>query len=80
MLLIRYAWRAAHERRHVWCGVAIGLLLFKPQLALLFLLLFFVTKRWRSLAAATGVAAATFVAGAAVAGWESPATWLSRAQ
>jgi len=80
VLLLALAWRAAHEQRHVWCGVAIGLLLFKPQLALLFLLLLLVTKRWRSLAAAAGVTAATFVAGAAVAGWDWPATWLSRAQ
>jgi len=80
VLLIALAWRAVHERRQVWCGVAIGLLLFKPQLALLFLLLLFVTKRWRSLAAAAGVAGATFLAGAAVAGWDWPVTWLSRAQ
>jgi hypothetical protein len=80
VLLIALAWRAAHDGHDVRAGVFIGLLLFKPQLAVLFLLLLLVTRRWRAIGGAAGVGVAWWVAGVPLlgVGWVRP--WLDRAQ
>jgi hypothetical protein len=74
---------AAHyDRRGDWIGsgLAVGLLLYKPQFGLLFFALLILRRRWRSAAVATGVAAAMGVASTAVLGVDWLDDWLSPAR
>jgi hypothetical protein len=76
LLLIAGAWRLLHDDRDVAAGVALGLLLFKPQLAIPILAFVAVSSRWRAIGTATLVGAATWAVNAVIlgAGWVS--TWL----
>ena len=76
LLLLVAAWRASSRDRDVLAGVFLGLLLFKPQFAVLAVALWGVTGRWRTVAGFGAVAAATwaFTAAFAGAGWVS--NWL----
>lgn len=74
LLLLVGAWRASAAGRDGLAGVLLGLLLFKPQFALLAVALWGIAGRWRSVVAFAGVAAATWAFTAAFAG----AGWVSR--
>lgn len=76
LLLIAAAWRLLHDDREAAAGVALGLLLFKPQLAIPFLVFAAAGQRWRALGSAAAVGAATWVAGAAILGPDWVAQWL----
>jgi hypothetical protein len=68
LLLLAAAWRAEHDDRDALGGVALGLLLLKPQLGAIVLALQLVRRRWRPVAVAAGVGAALFAVGVAVSG------------
>jgi hypothetical protein len=72
-VLIYRAVRRAHERE---AGVWAALGLFKPQLFLVFPLLFVVSRRWRSLAAYAGVAAVLGILSLLVVGADGIASWV----
>ncbi len=74
LLLLVGAWRASAAGRDGLAGVLLGLLLFKPQFALLAVALWGAAGRWRSVLTFAGVAAATWAFTAAFAG----ADWVSR--
>lgn len=76
LLLIAAAWRLLHDDREAAAGVALGLLLFKPQLAIPLLVFVAAAGRWRAIGAAALVGAATWVAGAAILGVGWVGTWL----
>ena len=52
LFLLAWSWRAAHDGNDGWAGVALGLLLYKPQYAVPVLGLHVVVRRWRTVAAA----------------------------
>lgn len=74
LLLLVGAWRLSAAGRDGLAGVLLGLLLFKPQFAVLAVALWAVARRWRAVAAFAGVAAATWAVTAAFAG----AGWVGR--
>jgi hypothetical protein len=74
LLLLVCAWRASSEDRDGLAGVFLGLLLFKPQFALLSILLWVCARRWRAVPAFAGVAALTWL----VTAWFAGAGWVSR--
>jgi hypothetical protein len=76
LLLIAGAWRLLHDDREAAAGVALGLLLFKPQLAVPLLVFVAAAGRWRAVAAAAAVGAATWVAGALILGPGWVGDWL----
>ncbi len=76
LLLVAAAWRLLHDDREAAAGVALGLLLFKPQLAIPLLVFVAAAGRWRAIASATVVGAATWVAGALILGVGWVGTWL----
>lgn len=61
------------ERRRWLAGVALGLLLFKPQYALPMLALLLIRGEWTVGLIAGAMGGAEYLAGAAVAGWSWPA-------
>jgi Glycosyltransferase family 87 len=68
LLLLAGSWRAVYEDRPALAGVLLGLQLFKPQVALLFLLLHVLDRRWKLVAAFCATGAVTWIVCAAVAG------------
>ena len=68
LLLLAASWRAVHDSHDLAAGFALGLLLFKPQLAMVFLLLHMLARRWRVLVGAAVGAALLWSASAAVMG------------
>ncbi len=66
-LLMGVFW-GLRRRRSVAAGVFVGLLLYKPQFALLPALLLVARRDWKAVASAAAVAAAQYVAGALVSG------------
>jgi hypothetical protein len=68
LLLLVAAWRASSAGRDGWAGVFLGLLLFKPQFAVLALLAWVVGGRWRAVPTFAAVAAGTWAVTAAFAG------------
>lgn len=76
LLLLVGAWRASTSGRDGLAGVLLGLLLFKPQFALLAIALWAVARRWRAVATFAAVAAATWAFTAAFAGADWVASWL----
>ena len=76
LLLVAAAWRLLHDDREAAAGVALGLLLFKPQLGIPLLLFVAASRRWRALAAAAGVGVATWVVNALILGPDWVTTWL----
>lgn len=71
-VLVAGAWRALTEERELLAGACLGALLYKPQLAVLFLAAPLVSRRWRVVAGACWSAAALWVLSAATMG----VTWL----
>jgi hypothetical protein len=73
LLLLVGAWRASTGGRDGLAGVLLGLLLFKPQFAVIAVALWALARRWRAVASFAAVAAATwgFTALFAGAGWVS---------
>jgi len=76
LLLLVGAWRASASQRDGLAGVLLGLLLFKPQFAVLAVALWALMRRWRTVAAFAGVAAATWAFTAAFAGTGWVSHWL----
>lgn len=76
LLLIAMFWRGLHDGRDVPAGIAAGLLLFKPPLALPFLGALVLARRWRALAVALATTVALYAVGAAITdvGW--PWRWV----
>lgn len=68
LLLLVLAWRASATGRDGWAGVALGLLLYKPQFAAIALAVWVIGGRWRALPTFAGVGAATWAITAAFAG------------
>jgi len=76
LLLLIGAWRASRSGRDGLAGVLLGLLLFKPQFALLAVAAWAVARRWRTVAAFAATAAATWGVTAAFAGVGWVSDWL----
>jgi hypothetical protein len=76
LLLLIGAWRASLAGRDGLAGVVLGLLLFKPQFALLAIAAWAVDRRWRAVATFGATAAATWVVTAAFAGTGWVSGWL----
>lgn len=74
LLLLVAAWRLSASGRDAWAGVSLGLLLFKPQFAVVAVVLWAAARRWRAVAGFAAVAVATWALTAAFAG----AGWVSR--
>jgi len=75
LLLVAAAWRATWAGQGLLAGVALGLMLFKPQFALPLIGLFAVGRHGRALVGVAGTAAGLWAAGAAVGGWAWPWEW-----
>ena len=76
LLLLVAAWRTSSNGRDALAGVFLGLLLFKPQFAVLAVALWAVTGRWRTVAGFAAVAAATWAFTAAFAGADWVSNWI----
>ena len=74
LLLLAGAWRALHDDDELLAGVCLGALLYKPQLAILFLAAPIVSRRWRVVAGACLSALALWALSAATMGvsWVGP--------
>ncbi|MEM9519592.1 MAG: glycosyltransferase family 87 protein [Actinomycetota bacterium] len=75
LLLIAVAWRAWHEDRDDIAGLALALLLFRPQYALPLLGLALLDRRFRTLATAAVGAGLVWIANAALVGPGWITTW-----
>jgi hypothetical protein len=78
-LLLALAWRARHERREFVAGIALGLMLYKPQLAVPSIVVFLFAGGWACLAGVGAVAAAYYLGSVPVGGWDWPLWWLDQA-
>lgn len=76
LLLVAASWRLLHDDRDLAAGVALGLLLFKPQLGIPLLVFVAAASRWRAIGSAAAVGALTWVAGAIILGPDWVTTWL----
>jgi hypothetical protein len=76
LLLIAAAWRLLHDDRDAAAGAALGLLLFKPQLAIPLLVFVAAGGRWKAIGSAALVGAATWVVNAAILGVGWVGAWL----
>lgn len=76
LLLIAATWRLLHDDREVAAGVALGLLLYKPQLAIPLVVFVAASGRWRTLAGTVVTGIATWLVGAAILGVGWVGTWL----
>ena len=74
LVLLAGAWRALHDDRPLVAGLCLGALLYKPQLAVLFLAAPLVSRRWRVVAGAGGSALGLWALSAATmgVGWLGP--------
>lgn len=79
VLLIAVCWRALHDDQDLAAGVAIGLLLYKPQFALPLMGLVLLGRRWQATASAVATGALLWAVGAAVMGGNWLAAWWSEA-
>ena len=76
LLLVAWIWRSLHDEREIPAGIAAGLLLFKPPLALPFLGVFLLARRYRAVLAGTGTAVVLYLVGAALTGPSWPSAWV----
>ena len=76
LLLLVAAWRATAADRDALAGVFLGLLLYKPQFAVLAVALWAVTRRWKTVAAFAAVAAGTWGFTALFAGGDWVSRWI----
>jgi hypothetical protein len=79
MLLVAAAARLDGDGHDVAAGLAVALLLAKPQFGVPMLALLVVGRRWRMVAAGVGGAGVLYLAGAALAGFGWVGEWWSRA-
>ncbi len=68
VLLLAGIWRALHEDREVLAGIAIGLLVYRPQYALPMIGLVLLSKHWRAVIASISTIVATWVLTASTRG------------
>jgi hypothetical protein len=80
LLAVAAFWRALHDDRDVLAGICLGLLLVKPQLALVFIGLQLVSRRWKALGGVGLGAAGLWLASAVLAGPGWLSQWWSHAQ
>lgn len=85
VLVLAVVWRSLHDGHDVVAGVAIGLLVFRPQYAIPMIGLVLLARHWRTVASALGTIAATWVLTAAVRGtgwfsawWEQVGPFIER--
>lgn len=78
VLLVTASWRFARDGRDELAGVALGLLLFKPQYAVPLIGLHLVRGRWRLVGASGLVAIVWWLAGAAMLGTSWTGDWLQQ--
>ena len=76
VLLFAVVWRSLHDDREVPAGIAAGLLLFKPPLALPLLGGLLLARRFGAVVSAAVTGAALYVVGAVLTGWSWPSAWL----
>ena len=76
LLLFAVVWRALADDREVVAGLAVGLLLYRPQYALPLIGLLLVRRHLTAVASASAVAAATWAISAAVLGVGWVSEWL----
>jgi hypothetical protein len=72
LLLWVAAYKAVSKGHHAWAGVALGLLLFKPQYALPLIGLLLLRRRYRTVIVSSVVGVGGYVAGAVACGWNWP--------
>jgi hypothetical protein len=72
LLLMAWAYAATVQGRQAKAGLAVGLLLFKPQYALPLLGLLFLRKKWITVGTAGLVGAGQYLLGAYYCGWDWP--------
>ncbi len=77
LLLLAATWRALADDREEWAGVAVALLLFRPQYALPMLGLLFLGRHWRAVGTAGIGAGAVFAINAAMVGPGWMMTWIN---
>lgn len=78
VLLVAASWRLARDGRDEVAGVALGLLLYKPQYAVPLIGLHLVRGRWRLVVAAGLAATGWWVAGAAMLGSSWTGDWIAQ--
>lgn len=79
LLLIVVAWRFVHADREVAAGLALALLLFKPQLAVPLMGLFLVARYWAVAAGAAAGVVVFLMTGVPFMGWGWVFEWLEAA-
>ncbi len=77
LLLLAAVWRALAEDRDAWAGVAVALLLFRPQYALPMLGLLILGRHWRAVGTAGLGAGLVFAVNAAIAGPDWVSKWIN---
>lgn len=75
VFLIAAMWRLVHDDRQVAAGFVLGVLLFKPQLAVPIIGLFLLGRYWRVVIGAAVGTAAFYAAGATLQGWRWGVDW-----
>ncbi len=75
VLLLTAIWRFLHDDREVVAGVAIGLLIFRPQYAIPMLGLVLLSKHWRAVVSAVATIAITWAATAVFRGMGWLTSW-----
>lgn len=80
LLLIAAAWRCWHEDRDALAGVALAVLLFRPQYALPLIGLALLDRRWRTVATAAAGAAVVWAINAVLFGVDWLASWLRQVE
>ena len=75
LLLLAAAWRSLHDDNDALAGVAIGLLLYKPQFTVPLLGLLLLRRHWKAVATGVATGALLWVAGAVTMGSGWMAAW-----
>jgi hypothetical protein len=75
-VLLAWFFRALADDEDVAAGLAVGLLLFKPQYALPLIGLLLVVRRWRAAGVALAGGVVVYLVGAALQGWGWGTRWL----
>lgn len=78
ILLVAASWRLARDGRDELAGLALGLLLYKPQYAVPLIGLHLVRGRWRLVCASALVAVVWWLGGVAMLGWSWAADWIQQ--
>jgi len=76
LLLLAAIWRFLHDDRQVLAGLAVAILLFRPQYAIPVLGLLFLGRYWRAVAGATAGSAVVWAINAALFGADWFTSWL----